>query len=56
MRKELLKPLFIQVGALCQLVLFLKAFYDWVLGIQPSNFTVMMVLLLTILLENKYKN
>lgn len=44
-------------GATCQVYLFIKTFCLWaLLGIQPDNMTVMLILLLTILLERKYKH
>lgn len=55
MNKETLKSLWVLFGVIIWMLLFTKAFYDWTQGIQPDNFTVMSILLMTIFLEGEFR-
>ena len=54
MNKELLKSIWTIFGIVIWLLLFAKTFYEWRQGKQPDNFTVMMILLIAILLKDKF--
>lgn len=54
MNKELLKSIWILFGIVIWATLFIKTYYEWTKGKQPDNFTVMMILLISILLEGEF--
>jgi hypothetical protein len=56
MNKQLLKSIWTLIGIVIWLLLFTKTFYEWTQGKQPDNFTVMMILLITISLESKFNS
>jgi len=53
MKKSILSLLFTFFGLIIFLILFITIGYNWTQGKQPDNFTVLVVLLVYISLENK---
>lgn len=54
MNKELLKSILTLIQMLIWLSLLVKISYEWFLGKEPDNFTVLLTLLMTISLESRF--
>lgn len=56
MNKEFLKSIWILIVIVMWVLLLAKTSYEWLQGKEPDNFVVMVIILITISLENKFNN